>query len=66
MTELSPAAKAIADAFEEAWRLSDADPFECYVQPLGAALRALAERIRGADGIREDILAIADELEVAQ
>ena len=30
---------------------------------VGAALRALAERINGAEDIRQDILAIAAELE---
>ena len=46
MTEpLSPAAQAIADAFEKAWLLSDADPFECYIQPVGAALRAAADKL---------------------
>ena len=75
---LSPAAQAIADAFERAWNLSDADPFECYIQPVGAALRAAADQVAPSDAdeprnylpmaiecqrIRSELLAIAAELE---
>ena len=52
MTELSPAAQAVLDAFNAEWP-----------DGLAAALRALAVRINGADAIRQDILDIADELE---
>ena len=60
---LSPATQAVLDAAVGAY-----EPNVVYEHriSIAAALRALAERIRGADGIREDILAIADELEVAQ
>jgi hypothetical protein len=57
---LSPAASAILDAYWEAFNA----PLEGAVhRPLAAALTALAVRINGADGIRQDILAIAAELE---
>jgi hypothetical protein len=65
MTDLSPAAQAVLDAFENA---SDGE----YVEGvwvvnertmLAAALRALAVRINGADDIRQDVLDIAAELE---
>lgn len=67
MTDLSPAAQAVLDAFENA---SDGE----YVEGvwvvnertmLAAALRALAVRIKGADAIRQDVLDIAAELEGA-
>jgi hypothetical protein len=48
------------DAYWEAFNA----PLEGAVhRPLAAALRALAVRINGADVIRQDILAIAAELE---
>jgi hypothetical protein len=57
---LSPATSAILDAYWEAFNA----PLEGAVhRPLAAALRALAVRIKGADDIRQDILAIAAELE---
>lgn len=56
---LSPAAEAIWEAFNEA----DAGIFVDYGHKLAAAFRALAVRINGADGIRQDILDIADELD---
>jgi hypothetical protein len=65
MSDLSPAAQAVLDAFENA---TDGE----YVEGvwvvnertmLSAALRALAARINGADAIRQDILDIAAELE---
>ena len=59
MTPLSPAAQAIWDAFNE----DEAGVFVDYGDKLAAALRALAVRIKGADHIRQDVLAIADELE---
>lgn len=58
MTDLSPAAKAIFDAYVlTPGRTRDR---------LAATLRALAVRIKGADGIRRDVLDIADELEGTQ
>jgi hypothetical protein len=60
MTDLSPAASAILDAYWEAFNA----PLEGAIhRPLAAALRALAVRINGADGIRQDVLDIADEME---
>ena len=62
MTDLSPAAQAVDDAF---WKTID-DRWNIYDRrraQLAAAIRALAERIHGADAIRQDILDIADELE---
>jgi hypothetical protein len=62
MTDLSPATSAILDAYLEAFYA----PLECTVhRPLAAALRALAARINGADGIRQDVLDIVNELESA-
>ena len=59
MTELSPAAQAIADAAIE-WEVNP----HCYSRQIAAAaLRALAVRINGADAIRQDVLDIAAELE---
>lgn len=62
MTELSPAASAIWEAFNQ----DDAGVFVDYGDKLAAALRALAVRIKNADGIRKDVLDIADELDGAQ
>lgn len=56
---LSPATEAVWEAFNEA----DAGIFVDYGNKLAAALRALAIRINGADGIRQDIFDIADELD---
>jgi hypothetical protein len=56
---LSPAAEAIWEAFNE----EEAGIFVDYGNKLAAAFRALAVRIKGADGIRQDILDIADELD---
>jgi hypothetical protein len=61
MTDLSPAAQAVLDAY---W----ASPWDPSLQQedryaIAAALRALAVRIKGADAIRQDVLDIADELE---
>ena len=66
MTELSPAAGAIVLAFDD--RYEQCGPFDDNWQELclAAALRELAIRINGADHIRADIIAIADELEGAQ
>ena len=56
MPTLSSAAAAVLDA-------SNLHPCKDSCLILAAALRALAVRINGADAIRQDILAIATELE---
>jgi len=56
MTNLSPAAQAIIDA-------SNCAGSRIVQLHIAAALRALAVRIQGADGIRQDILDIAAELD---
>jgi hypothetical protein len=55
VADLSPAALAILDAYGD-FEAADTDA-------MAAALRALAVRIKGADGIRQDVLDIAAELE---
>ena len=62
MTDLSPAAQAVLDAFLDTPGEVPM-PMWDYGRDLAAALRALAVRINGADAIRQDILDIADELE---
>ena len=62
MTDLSPAASAIWQAFNQ----DEAGVFVDYGDKLAAALRALAVRIKGADAIRQDVLDIAAELEDTQ
>jgi hypothetical protein len=66
MTELSPAAQAVLDAFREryaeCWRPGPS-PAHWQEAGLAAALTALAVRIKGADGIRQDVLDIVNELE---
>ena len=57
---LSPAAEAIFFAAD------GMQPRQYRGRALGAALRALAVRVKGADAIRQDILDIAAELENAQ
>ena len=62
MTNLSPAAQAVLDAFDDAYKIgmfNDNWQEDC----LAATLRALAVRINGADAIRQDVLDIAAELE---
>ena len=62
MTDLSPAAASIVQAFHDRYEtgmFNDDWREDC----LAAALRALAVRINGADAIRQDILDIATELE---
>lgn len=63
MSELSPAARAIVEAFAERYELLG--PLEGNWQEvcLAAALTALAARIKGADSIRQDVLDIVNELE---
>ena len=65
MTDLSPAAQAVLDAFLNGCicRPVCNVAFESDRNGLAAALRALAVRINGADAIRQDILDIAAELE---
>ena len=63
MTNLSPAAQAIVKAFDGRYELLGPLEDDWQDQCLAAALRALAVRINGADAIRQDILAIAAELE---
>ena len=62
MTDLSPAAQAVLDAFLDTPGEVPM-PMWDYGRDLAAALRALAVRINGADAIRQDILDIAAELE---
>ena len=64
MSDLSPAAQAVLDAFLHTPGEVPM-PMWDYGPDLAAALRALAVRINGADAIRQDILDIADELEGA-
>lgn len=63
MTDLSPAASSIVAAFNARHELCG--PFDGNWPELclAAALRELAGRINGADGIRQDVLDIAAELE---
>jgi hypothetical protein len=63
MSDLSPAAASIVQAFDDRYELLG--PMEGNWQEicLAAALRALAARINGADAICQDILDIAAELE---
>jgi len=63
MTEVSPAARAIVEAFDERYKLLG--PLENNWQEvcLAAALTTLAVRIKGADSIRQDVLDIVNELE---
>ena len=61
MTNLSPAAQAVLDAFLDTPGEVPM-PMWDYGRDLAAALRALAVRINGADAIRQDIFDIADEL----
>ena len=56
---LRAAAQAVLDAYNEDRPVGDSLPRNALVE----ALRALAVRIKGADAIRQDILAIAAELE---
>jgi hypothetical protein len=61
MTDLSPATQAVLDAL---YMDELNGPQQLMARAhASAALRVLAARINGADAIRQDILAIADELE---
>lgn len=59
MTNLSPAADAILEAFRQGAPIGE----PCIAKRLAAALTALAVRIKGADGIRQDVLDIVNELD---
>ena len=61
MTDLSPATRAVLDAYEDSSMSASLDGVDR--GGLAAALRALAVRVKGADDIRQDILALAAELE---
>ena len=73
MTELSPAAQAIVKAFDDRYELLGPLEGDWQEQCIAAALGALADQVVSkrtaflspgtAAGIREDILAIATELE---
>ena len=66
MSELSPATQAVLTAFRERYAETlRPGPFPDYWQEacLAAALTTLAVRIKGADGIRQDVLDIVNELE---
>ena len=66
MSELSPATQAVLTAFRERYKEAlRPGPFPDYWQEacLAAALTTLAVRIKGAEGIRQDVLDIVNELE---
>lgn len=68
MTDLSPAAQAVLNAYrDQSWTPDEEDNGRYYKfshrAGMAAALRALAVRIKGADAIRQDVLSIADELD---
>ena len=65
MAELSPAAASIVQAFDDRYELLGGLEENWQEDCLAAVLRALAVRVIGADDIRQDILAIAAELEGA-
>jgi hypothetical protein len=62
MANLSPAAASIVRAFDDRYEMSMSNE-NWQEDCIAAALRALLVRLNGADAIRQDILAIADELE---
>jgi hypothetical protein len=64
MPDLSPAAASIVQAFDDRYEIGMFNE-DWQEECLAAALRALAVRINGANAIRQDILDIAAELEVA-
>ena len=66
MTNLSPAARAIVDAFNDRYELCGPLEDNWHEVSLAAALTALAVRIKGAPDIRQDVLDIVNELEGAQ
>ncbi len=62
MTDLSPAAQAVLDAFLDT-PVDAGNYYATRSRQIAAALNALAVRIVGADAIRQDIIDIAAELE---
>jgi hypothetical protein len=73
MTELSPQAQAVLDAYRSIWL---DEPLECDVECLAAALRSAADQVvpkdkypssdwTDKDEVRYQLLAIAAELEGA-
>ena len=62
MAELSPAARAIVDAFDSCYESSTTFDIDWVEHCLAEALTELANRIHGADHVRDDILDIAKEL----
>jgi hypothetical protein len=65
MPDLSPAAASIVQAFDDRYELLGGFDDNWQELCIAAALRALAARINGADAIRQDIIAIATELEAS-
>jgi hypothetical protein len=63
MTDLSPAAASIVQAFDDRYELLGGFDDNWQELCIANALRALAVRINGADAIRQDVLGIAAELE---
>ena len=59
MADLSPAAQAVLDAYNEDRPVGDSLPRNALIE----ALRALAVRVNGADAICQDVFDIAAELE---
>jgi hypothetical protein len=57
MTTLSPASQAVLDAFDDALGQR-----ESRAACLAAALTAIAVRVQGADGIRQDLFDVINEL----
>jgi hypothetical protein len=57
MTTLSPASQAVLDAFDDAFGQR-----ESRAACLAAALTAIAVRVQGADGIRQDLFDVINEL----
>lgn len=62
MADLSPAAQAIMDAYQTA-PMSFSNYEQWDRDAIGAVLRELAKRIKGAENIQQDILDIATELD---
>jgi hypothetical protein len=65
MSDLSPAAASIVQAFDDRYELLGGFDDNWQELCIAAALRALAVRINGADAIRQDIFDIATELEAS-
>jgi hypothetical protein len=63
MTNLSPAAQAVLDAFTEDNSLHDWKHNHCNIDALAAALRAVVQELKYFGITEKNILAIAAELE---